>query len=102
MSRYSYEGTFKNPTEGFYVKGVVNDDGSEHWEIWIREERAADGSCPPDRQHSKKEKFDDPEVAHDFILGTAEFFERDYESYVEENHYAIAQMERYEMFKREQ
>lgn len=45
--------------------------------------------------------FDEEADAIDSIEATEEFFERDYEQYVEENHYEIAQIERYEMWRNE-
>lgn len=96
MSRYTYAGPYKNPTEGFFVKQV-----REHFEVWIREERAEDGSCAPDRKHRSSPKFEEAGDAQEWIDALHEDFEQDYESYLEENRYEIAQMERYEAFRNE-
>lgn len=96
MSRYSYAGPYRNPTEGFFVKEV-----GDHFEVWIREDRDADGSCPPDRKHTKTPKFDEAGDAHEWIEALSESFEEDYDDYLEENRFEIAQMERYEAFRNE-
>ena len=96
MSRYNYAGKFVNPTEGFYVKPV-----GEHFEIWVRADRAPDGSAPADHKHTSAPEFEEHEDAQDWITGTAEFFEEDYDDYLEENRYEINMMERYEAFQNE-
>lgn len=139
MSRYTYAGTYRNPTEGFFVKHIegfeyaneheqawdgkawteegkvyqeweidnaeVPDGGKwvecEHYEIWVREDRAKDGSCPPDRPHSRGWRFRDHEEAIETLEAMADQADRDYEEYLEENSYEIAQQERYEMFRNE-
>jgi hypothetical protein len=96
MSRYTYAGAYRNPTKSFYVKQV-----GEHYEVWVRSPRNRDGSAPADHPHSRGLKFDEPDEAEDWIEGISEFFEKDYDNYLEENHYEIAQMERYEAFRNE-
>jgi hypothetical protein len=96
----SYHGVFKNPTEGFYVN--VCPDGK--YRVWIREDRASDGSAPPDRLHNgkwNKEGFEEASDAEETIEAMRESFEEDYDDYLEENRYEIAQMERYEAFRNE-
>lgn len=99
MSRYSYAGTFKNPAEGYYVKEV-----GDHYEIWVRYDRESDRSARPDEPLKKKGqvlKFDEQEDAIESIESTREFFEEDYDSYLEENHLEISRMEAYEQFRNE-
>lgn len=100
MSRYSYDvNNYRNPTEGFYVKEI---DGL--YFVFIREDRAADGSCPPDRKHNAKwnaKGFEEAGDAQETIDSMHESFEEDFDSYLEENRYEIAQMERYEAFRNE-
>lgn len=96
MSRYSYAGKFVNPTEGFFVKLV-----DDHYEVWVRADRQEDGSCEPDHKHTGAPDFDEAEDAAEWIEGTAEFFEQDYDDYLDENSYEIARMEAYEDFRNE-
>lgn len=96
MSRYTYAGPFRNPTEGFYVKAV-----DEHFEIWVRSDRAKDGSAPPDHKHTSAPNFNEPEDAEEWISNLREFFEDDYDEYLEENHAEIARMEAYEDWRNE-
>lgn len=104
MSRYTYAGNYKNPAEGWFIKCI----GDKYY-VMVREDRKADGSAAPDRLHTmhgrgKKPKngFPEHEDAQEWIEHTAERFDEDYESYLEENHHAIVQMERYEAFRNEQ
>jgi hypothetical protein len=112
MSRYSYAGEFKNPAESYFVKEVELYDGDDsettEFQIWVKESRRCDCGCPnctamieEERPTRPLQKFPTHEDAVDSIEATEEFFERDYEEYQEENHYEIAQMERYEAFRRE-
>lgn len=97
MSRYTYAGTFQNPTTDWIVKPVDGKFG-----IFVRAtEREEDGSMPADRRHTSAPLFDDSEEAAEYIDGKAEFFEEDYSEYLEENRYEINQMERYEAFMAE-
>lgn len=97
MSRYTYAGSFQNPTTGWIVKPVEDKFG-----VFVRsDERQADGSIVPDRRHTSAPLFDEPEDAAEYIDGMAEAFEEDYDDYLEENRHEIAQMERYEAFRNE-
>ncbi len=96
MSRYTYAGKFINPTEGWYVKEVRG-----KFEIWIKFDREEDGSAKADRRHNSSPRFEEAEDAGEWIENTREFFEDDYENYLEENHDEIVAMERYEDFKNE-
>lgn len=97
MSRYTYAGTFQNPTTDWIVKSVGKQFG-----IFIRTpERAEDGSIAPDRKHKSAPLFDDSEDAQEYIDAKSDFFEEDYDEYLEENRYEINQMERYEAFRNE-
>lgn len=97
MSKYTYAGDFQNPTQDWIVKPVGKKFG-----IFIRStKRREDGSIPADRRHSSAKLFSDEEDAHEYILGMNEFFEEDYDQYLDENHEEIARMERYEAFRNE-
>lgn len=97
MSRYTYAGTYQNPTTDWIVKPVGKKFG-----IFIRStERAEDGSIPPDRRHKSKLLFEDDGDAAEYIEGMHESFEEDYDDYLEENRFEINQMERYEAFRNE-
>lgn len=96
MSRYSYAGKFVNPTEGWFVKPVGKKFG-----IFIRQERKANGSAPPDRRHTTAPLFAEHEDAVEYITDKREFFEEDYDAYLDENHDSIVAMERYEAFRNE-
>lgn len=97
MSRYTYAGEFKNPTEDFIVKPV-----GKKFAVFIRtKERDARGAIPADRRHSNGKLFAEPEEAEEWIEGLREFFEEDFDDYLEENHDSIAAMDRYEQFKSE-
>src|SRR5262249_50838669 len=116
MSRYSYAGDFKNPTEGWQVIPNPNGDG---YVIGVpidpKEIIAMTAAGDPDAQalaemyqkndgyrpHTNGQVFADPEDAHASVESIEEFFEEDYDAYLEENSHAIAQMERYEMWRNE-
>lgn len=113
MSRYTYAGRFVNPTQDFYAR--EGDDGLGY--VWIKEKVPCDCGCPrctaydevdrlhtmhgTDPAHPQKGFEDGIEGAEEWIQQTAEFFEQDYDQYLEENHYEIAQMERYEAWRNE-
>src|SRR4051812_20853907 len=98
MSRYTYAGPFKNPTEGWYVKGIFSPDGDHEprFQIWIHHDREKDGSAEPDRRHTSAPEFECEEEAAEYIQGMQEFFEEDYSEYLDENGPEIARMEMYE------
>lgn len=99
MSRYSYAGPFTNPAENYIVKPVRGGFG-----IFVRtKDRRPDGSIPKDRRATGRLKrvFKESDDAHEYIQGVKEFFEEDYDQYLEENHDSIVQMERYEAFRNE-
>jgi len=97
MSRYTYAGTFSNPTGNWIVKRVDDKFG-----IFVRsDERQEDGSIEPDRKHTSAPLFDEPEEAAEYIEGKAQDFEEDYDDYLEENRYEINRMEQYEAFRNE-
>lgn len=96
MSRYSYAGEFRNPADSYFVKPV-----DEHFEVWVRSERAKDGSAEADRPHNRAPKFDGAEDAEEYIDHIRETFEEDYSDYLEENHAELARMDAWEAFKRE-
>lgn len=99
MSRYTYAGPFKNPTEGFFVK-----QQGQRFYVFIREDRRADGSCPADRKHNaswNKRGFEEACEAEETIEQLRESFEEDYDDYLNENHDDIVRMEQYENFRNE-
>jgi hypothetical protein len=99
MSRYSYAGEFKNPADRYFVKEV-----GERFQVWVRHDREADGSCPPDRPMNARggtPTFDEADEAQDYIDSIREGFEEDYSDYLEEHRYEINLMERYEAFRNE-
>lgn len=51
--------------------------------------------------HTKGILFEDEDTANEWIESVAESFEEDYDNYLEENHDAIVQMERYEQWRNE-
>lgn len=72
--------------------------------IFVREdERRPDGSIPKDRRATGRcrKTFAEPEDAEQFIEDLREFFENDYDDYLEENHAELARMEQYEAFLNE-
>lgn len=102
MARYSYAGTFKNPTEGMTVE--TNADGLFYVAVEDRCEcgheccsRPVIGSHP----HSNGMTWEDGDVAYEWLESLHEIFEADYDNYLEENHDAIVTMERYEMWRNE-
>jgi len=111
MSRYTYAGEFKNPTENYYVKAVavteadefdnLSETGDFVYEVWVRYDRESDGSARPDNKIEKAGQFEEADEAEEWIEGVREFFEDDYSDYLEENRYEIARMEQYENFRNE-
>jgi len=103
MSRYTYAGPFTNPTTNFMVLPNPQGDG---YIIGVRQFCECGAACcsRPElepRPHTEGRVFEEAEDAGDWIESTAEFFERDYEDYLEENSHSIRQMELYEQFKNE-
>jgi hypothetical protein len=103
MAQYTYAGDFSNPTEDFVVQGP-NEEG-QYW-IGVKAYCECGYQCcsrPQTgvRPHDNGLLFDDFEQAYDWIEGVEEFFEQDYDSYLEENRHAIVQMERYEQWRNE-
>lgn len=102
MSRYSYAGDFRNPTEGWQVR-----ENSEGKYIVVVPRYCECGSVCCSHPilemtpHTRGDVFEDEDTAHEWIESVEESYERDYDDYLEENHDAIVQMERYEQWKRE-
>ena len=77
----------------------------------MKDERPCDCGCPnckgkitETRRHSLHNKtpgYEDYSDAEDHIQSIEEFFEEDYENYLEENHDEIVRMERYEDWRNE-
>ena len=102
MSRYTYAGPYRNPTENFYVREFVNDaEDTVLYEIWIRSPRDKDGSAPADRKHSTAPSFETAEEAQEWLDNLEDFFERDYDDYLEENGPELVRMELYELWRNE-
>lgn len=117
MSRYSYAGPFRNPTEDWKV--IPNPQGEGYvWGIpitdkeivdFIRDERYQEAkelqelkdSTGGYRLHTKNQVFEEEEEAIESLEALEEFFEEDYDQYLEENHHEIVQMERYEQWRNE-
>lgn len=116
MSQYSYEGDFINPAGSFIVvpnpneekggyiiavKVSTNDILQELINGAITSEEAYNLRLKGWRPHTNNTVFEDEDQAVEWIEGLEEFFEQDYEDYLEENHHSIVQMERYEMWRNE-
>lgn len=114
MSKYTYAGDFVNPTADF---GVQPNPVGEGYIVVVTETHQSiladllDGAIDEEearirrermwRPHTNGKVFDEAEDAEQWIESVAEAFEEDYDNYLEENHHAIAQMERYEMWRNE-
>ena len=114
MSRYVYAGEFVNPAncfavaenpdgEGYIV--VVNMTAHEILDGVIdgnyTVEEAAEMQRRGWRPHTSAGVFAEWDDAREWIEGVEESFDADYEEYLEENRYEIAQMERYEAWRNE-
>jgi hypothetical protein len=84
-----YEQPFKNPADRYIVKPVENGFG-----IFVRHDRNKNGSCDPDTR-IVDQLFEDADDAHEWIEGRREFFEQDYDDYLDENRFEIVRMEQY-------
>jgi hypothetical protein len=101
MSRYNYAGPFTNPAENM---GVFYDEEDGLYYPAIK--KYCDCGCPNCKswEWTKKpntEGCDDPSDIIDGIEADREFFENDYDQYLEENHYELARMDAYEMWRNE-
>jgi hypothetical protein len=93
----------KNPADDFVVLEAA--DGG--YIIGVRTYCECGSACcsRPEtgtRPHTKGQVFEDPDEANDWIDNCRESFEDQYDAYLEENHDAIVQQERYEAFLAEQ
>src|SRR5262245_54691092 len=104
MSR-TYEGDFVNPTE--HMRVIENPDHERGgYIIGVVEYCSCGKPCCSKpvtdiRPHTNGKVFDEADDADDYLDNLREKAEQDYDDYLEENHDAIVQMERYEMWKRE-
>jgi len=96
MSRFTYAGEFKNPTSNWSIRS-----GDNCWQIWVRSDRARDGSAEPDHKHTSAPDFETYEDAEEWINGCSEAIEQDYDDYLDENRYEISRMEQYEQWRNE-
>lgn len=108
MSKYTYAGDFVNPTDTWRVASTPDATKPEGYAYFIechhRETREIDGVVGTFEYwapHTGGYTFDTAEEANEFVDQVQEDFEEDYENYLEENHDAIVQMERYEMWRNE-
>lgn len=112
MSRYTYEGKFMNPTEGFHAQETREGIGY----VWVRERVKCDCGCPNCKHYNEVDRLHtmhgDPEhpvkgfeggaeEAEEWIEAQREFFEEDYDNYLEEHHDDIVRQERYEQWRNE-
>lgn len=103
MSRYAYAGPYKNPTEGMKV---MFNEGTQRYYIAVPDYCECGNECCSRpllgyHPHTGDMLFNDEDEAYEWLEGTEEFFERDYEDYLEENHDDIVRMEQYEAYKNE-
>lgn len=94
---------FNRMTEGWVVEGP-NEEG-QYW-IGVQERCACGHECCSKpvigvRPHTGGQLFDDCDEAYEYIDEMTDRWEQQYDQYLEENHYAIVQTERYEMWQRE-
>lgn len=98
----TYAGPFKNPTEGFTVEPT--EDGKYRIVVDVICECGSDCCSRPKtgtRQHTSAPLFDEYEDAIQWLEDLREYFEEDYDQYLDENHLEIARMEAYEDFRNE-
>lgn len=103
MSKYTYAGDFVNPTDSWRVGGP-NAEGKYFIECHRKEEIEHEGQVGTFEfwsPHTSGHLFDEVEEAEEYMQGIEESFEEDYDDYLEENRYAIVQMERYEQWRNE-
>jgi hypothetical protein len=106
MSRYTYVGKFVNPVEGMGYE--LGDD--DKYYITVEDSSPCPHCGKPEvttRRHSMhgekgdRQGFDEAEDAIDWLEGTREAFEDDYDNYLEEHHDDIVAQERWENFRNE-
>lgn len=103
MSRYTYAGPFRNPTDGWVIRptGEEDADGLEIVGVYSKSERNADGSCTADTLIKTFAGDDAGDDASEYVEGRREFYEEDHSDYLEENRFEINRMERYESWRNE-
>ena len=107
MSSYSYAGNFENPADSFNAIEITDGPNAGKFYIAIAENTGnGDGSIElrPHTMHGDnldQSLFDDWDSADEWIEGTAQRFEEDYEQYLEENHDELARMDEYEQWRNE-
>ena len=102
MARFSYDGPFRNPAENLGVFLDPNDG------LYYRGRKVpCECGCPNCtatllvKANPNDEGSEDAGDVAEAIDDEAEFFEQDYDQYLDENHHAIARMEAYEMWRNE-
>lgn len=93
-----------NPTDHMTV--IQNPDG-EGYVIGVRRYCECGSPCCDHREvevtpHTGGRVFAESDDAYEYIECLRESWDQQYEDYLDENRYEIAQMERYEMWRREQ
>jgi hypothetical protein len=123
MSRFTYAGPYRNPTSDWVVmrvgevvqsledrgllEGEIAEGDLDKFCIAVKDFCACGEPCCSKpllgyRFHTSAKFFDEFEDADAYVEAQADFFEADYDQYLEENRHAIVQMELYEMHMREQ
>lgn len=104
----SYSGEFTNPVGTWRVAAVPHPEHPHEEQYVIQvfreEDREIDGVSGRFsywEKHTSAPTFDDEDEAHDWMDAVEEKYEEDYDRYLEENRYEIAQMERYEQWRNE-
>jgi hypothetical protein len=127
MSRYTYAGDFVNPTTGWvvipnpnpirradddsiiesFIIGIPITDGEI---VQVLRNEGADAAnellalrdkTGGYRPHTSETVFMNEDDATEYIESLEDFFEQDYDDYLEENHFELVRMERYEMWRNE-
>lgn len=100
----TYAGPYRNPTEEWTVE---HDEERGDYYIGIVEYCRCGSPCcsrpvTGTRPHTNGLRFEEFDMASDYIEQMHERYEEDYDQYLEENRHAIVQSERYEMWRNEQ
>lgn len=95
-------------TEGWEVRPTEDGDGNVLYYVRVPNRVRCQCNCSSCsgwkmeyRPHTNGIRFEDESDAHDWIEQVAEQYEAQYDQYLEENSYQIAQMERYEAWRQE-
>jgi hypothetical protein len=102
----SHHGEFVNPVGSWRVAHRVTEVGADVYFIEVMRKEVItvngnEGEFFYWSPHTSGNEWAEQEDAEEFIEATEAKYEEDYDEYLEENRYEIAQMERYEMWRRE-